>query len=80
MKENKSEVAAIKAQIEAEYHAAQQGISGLAEGTARHQFITARLERIAALQEALEPLVGQTKAVEIIAEIAEKEVKDASNQ
>ena len=41
-----SEVARLRAQIEAEYQAAQQGLTGLAAGAARHAFITAKMERM----------------------------------
>jgi hypothetical protein len=41
-----SEVARLRAQIEAEYQAAQRGLTGLAAGTTRHAFITAKMERM----------------------------------
>ena len=41
-----SEIAQLRRQIQAEYEAAQRGFSGLASGTARHAFITARMERM----------------------------------
>jgi hypothetical protein len=53
-----SEVARILAQIDAEYQAARNGLSGLAQGNTRHSFITARMENMGKLQEALEELVG----------------------
>jgi hypothetical protein len=63
----KSEVARIREQIQAEYQAAQQGLSGLASGTARHDFITARTEHIGALHEKLAEIVGPDEAIAIIA-------------
>jgi len=40
-----SEVASLMQRIDLEREAAQQGLTGLAYGTARHDFITARMER-----------------------------------
>lgn len=56
--ENKSEVARILAQIVQEYEAGHNGLYGLAQGTTRHSFITARMENMAKLQNELEKLVG----------------------
>ena len=42
----KSEVAQIRAQIQAEYEAAKQGLSGFASGTARHDFISTKTANI----------------------------------
>ncbi len=39
-----SEVASLMQRIDLEREAAQQGLTGLAYGTARHDFITARME------------------------------------
>lgn len=55
---NQSEVARILTQIAQEYEAGKSGLQGLAQGTARHSFITARMENMHALQIALEKLVG----------------------
>ena len=54
----KSEVARLLAQISAEYEAAERGFRGLALGTARHDFITARMECICQLHTELRALVG----------------------
>jgi hypothetical protein len=43
---HQSEVARLLAAIEAEHEASRSGLSGLAEGTARHDFITKRQENI----------------------------------
>jgi len=64
--ENKSEVARILAQIAQEYESAHSGLHGLAQGTSRHSFITARMEHMARLQNELEKLVGD-QAVGMIA-------------
>lgn len=62
-----SEVARIRAQIEAEYQAAKLAMEGPRFGTARHDFINARQERIGILQQELEQLVGN-QAVVLVAQ------------
>lgn len=56
--EHNSEVARLLAQINREYEAARQGLSGLAQGTGQHRFITKRMEQIAELHSQLRNLVG----------------------
>ena len=63
----RSEVARLRAQISAEYQAAQRGLSGLSSGAARHDFISARTENIGKCHEELTALVGQEQAISIIA-------------
>lgn len=53
-----SEVARLLAQMSAEYEAAQWGLTGLASGTARHAFITARMEQMSRLHTQLRAVVG----------------------
>lgn len=55
---NQSEVARILTQIAQEYEAGKSGLQGLAQGTARHSFITARMENMGKLHVELEKLVG----------------------
>jgi len=62
-----SEIAHIRAQIHLEYASSQAGLSGLAAGTARHEFITAKMERLAGLHTELIELVGEEEAISIIA-------------
>ena len=62
-----SKVAQVRQQIQAEYEAATQGLSGLASGTARHDFIHARTENIGKCHEQLAQLVGPEQAISIIA-------------
>lgn len=62
-----SEVASLREQIAREYMAAQWGLCGLSSGTSRHDFITARMERMGALQSELHSLVGE-QAVRLVAE------------
>jgi hypothetical protein len=66
MKGEQSEVARLLAQIEAEYLAAQRGLSGLAV-TAKHAAITARLENMGRLHAHLREIVGE-EAIRLIAE------------
>ena len=66
--DNKSEVTRILAQIEQEYEAGHSGLYGLVQGTARHSFITARMENMAKLQNELEKLVGDREAIGLVAQ------------
>ena len=67
MPENQSEVARLLAQIDMEYEAAQNGLTGLASGISSHQFITARTERISDLHSLLQTMVGES-ATALVAE------------
>jgi hypothetical protein len=75
MTNNKSEVARLKQQIAEEYAAAQAGLSGLAVGVARHQFITARMERIQAYHRNLQLLVGEQEAMQVVQQAMEETVE-----
>lgn len=70
MPENKSEVARLMRQIQMEYEAAQQGLSGLA-AVSRHDFITARMENIGEHHVALQQLIGEQKAIHFLAQVFE---------
>jgi hypothetical protein len=63
---NQSEIARLLSQIEAEYIAAQHGLSGLA-ATAKHAAITARMEHLGRFHENLQAIVG-AEAMRLIAE------------
>ena len=65
--EQRSEVARLLSQISAEYEAAQRGLTGLAYGTSKHEFITAKMERMGQLQAELQSLVGD-QAIALVAE------------
>jgi hypothetical protein len=65
--ESKSEVARIREQIEQEYRAAELLRSGFAI-TARHAFITARMNTIGHYRKQLVPLVGEDEATRIMCE------------
>lgn len=65
--ESKSEVARIREQIEQEYRAAELLRSGFAI-TARHDFITARMDTIGHYRKQLVPLVGEDEATRFMCE------------
>jgi hypothetical protein len=71
MSENKSEVARVLEQIELEFQAAQRGLYGLAFGTAKHEFITNKMEQMGRLHEKLQTMVGEEQAVKLLAETLE---------
>jgi hypothetical protein len=66
-----SEVVQLRQRIRLEYEAAQQGLSGTAQGTAQHAFITRRLENMKAYHQVLQQLVGEQGAIKILAEVLE---------
>ena len=66
--EGRSEVARLLQQIETEYEAAKQGLSGLSYGTARHDFINARMDQVAVCHEQLAAQVGEEEATRLIYE------------
>jgi len=61
--ENKSEVARLMRQIS---EAAYQALYGLAQGTAQHAFITARMEHMGECHEQLVELVGEHEAALLV--------------
>jgi len=70
--ESSSEVARLRERIQLEYEAAQRGLSGIAQGTAQHAFITRRLENMAEHHRELEQLVGEQEATSILKEVLEQ--------
>ena len=75
--ESQSQVAQLLRRIDLEYQAAQWGLTGLAEGTAKHAYITRRLENIGAYQERLAQLVGQEQAAQLVYETMEQSMQGA---
>jgi hypothetical protein len=57
-----SEVARIRQQIDTELEAMKRGLYGVAAGTAKHQFIQARFQRIGDLMDTLTTYVGEQEA------------------
>ncbi len=67
--ENYSAVARLRQQIEQEYEAARQGLTGLAQGMSQHTFITARMEHMGVYHVQLAALVGEQEAARMVYEI-----------
>ena len=63
-----SEVARLLKRFEEEYRAGQNGLTGLAVGTARHRFITARMENMAQCHADLARIVGEDQAMELLSQ------------
>ncbi len=63
-----SEVAQLLRQIDLEYGAAREALTGLALGNAQHDFITARLERLTSCHEQLCAHVGAQEASRLLIE------------
>ena len=64
-----SMVAVMLAEINAQYQAAYAAIHGLASGTARHDFITAKLERAQQVGEQLIEQIGPEAALPLIVNV-----------
>jgi hypothetical protein len=62
-----SEVSRIREEIALEYQAAKQGLSGLSNGSARHDFIQSKTGNIGKCHEKLLELVGPEEAISIVA-------------
>ena len=78
MKEQKSEVAQLLQQINLEYEAATRGLTGSSAGSAKHSFITARLEQIGVYHEQLASLVGEVQATQLVIELTEQKQEDST--
>jgi len=75
-----SEIARVRQQIAAEYLSAQLGLSGLAEGTTRHRFITIKMERMGASFETLAQMMGKDQAIQIVAETLQEVPEQITRQ
>ena len=69
----RSELAQLLQEIDLQNEASYQALHGLAYGTSRHDFITRKMERIAALKAKLTPQVGEELAIQIMMQILEEE-------
>jgi hypothetical protein len=78
MNKQKSELAQLLQQISLEYEAATRGLTGLSAGSAKHSFITARLEQIGVYHEQLVSLVGEVQATQLVIELAEQQQEDTT--
>lgn len=63
---SKSEVARLRTQIELELEAINRGMNGLAVGSARHDFIHARMQSIGTYQNTLACEIGEEAATQVI--------------
>jgi hypothetical protein len=66
IEESQSEVARLMQRIDMEYTAAQLALTGLALGTARHEFINARTEQIAVCRQELGAIVGDQESFNVL--------------
>ena len=67
-----SEVARLREQVELEYEAMMQGLTGFAEGSAMHEFISARMARIEGYHGELTKELGESEATQIICDLYNK--------
>ena len=72
---NPSEVARLLQRIQEEYEAAQNALTGFAEGSTRHDFITAKMENMGHYQEQLAQQVGSEHAALLVAQQLEGAVQ-----
>ena len=67
-----SEVAQLRLRIAEEYEAMQRGLMGMAWGTAKHDFIQARMKRVDDYHDMLAQHVGEKEATQTICELYEQ--------
>lgn len=70
-----SEISHLRAQVELEYEAMVRGLSGFAEGSAMHEFISARMARIEGYHSELTKEVGESEATQIICDLYNKTIR-----
>ena len=63
---HRSDVTRLLSEITEEYEAAQRGLTGLANGIARHDFIRARMETVGQLHSKLRRIVGDSAMALIV--------------
>lgn len=73
---NKSEIAHIMQEIDAEYESAVQGMQGLAQGTSQHEFMTQKTENFARRFIALGEKEGDEVALQVLINWQEREVSN----
>lgn len=66
-----SEVARLLQRITEEYEAAERAMNDFA-ATAKHEFITARMEQIGAYHHQLQGLIGELEATQMVADTLEQ--------
>jgi hypothetical protein len=75
-----SDIARMRQHIASEYLSAQLGLSGLAEGTSRHKFITTKMERMGESFDALAQTMGKEQAIQIIAQTLQEIPEQVTRQ
>jgi len=68
---SESEVRRLLKEIELTYQAAKNGLTGLAAGMARHEFISAKMEKLDKQRESLAHIVGADRAMELLVQAIE---------
>jgi hypothetical protein len=68
---SESEVARLLKEIELTYQAAKNALEGLAAGTAKHEFITAKMASLDQYRESLAQIVGADQAMEMLVQVIE---------
>ncbi len=63
---NQSEIVSLLSQIDAEYSSAQEALYGLAAGSSRHDFISARMNRIQLASQRIIDTLGKDEALPLI--------------
>lgn len=76
----KSEVARLIRQIDAEYDAMHQGLSGLANGAAKHVFIHVRMSYIGNHHKKLVALVGENIADDFLCQANDASIERWNQQ
>ena len=66
-----SEIAHLREQIAREHEAACWASAGLTVGTAKHWFITRRMEHIGAHQQRLSDLIGEQQSMAVVVQVME---------
>lgn len=61
-----SEIARLRQQIDLEFESLQRGLYGFASGSARHEFIRARMDSVGNYHSKLKELIGEEEAVQIL--------------
>lgn len=64
-----SEVAQLRQKISEEYEAMKRGLTGLAWGSAKHDFINARMQRVDQYHNQLAQYVGEYEATSTICDL-----------
>ncbi len=63
---HKSEVARVREEIELQLEAMRRGMYGFASGTARHDFVRARMDRIGEYRQKLTDHIGEQNADQMV--------------